>query len=101
MPRRTDVSAAFQVAMEKLAAAGHVVERRHKAAIQKIEEITGRTFDGDMHTFFTDYTRSDEPVGRFVKPFRAYTHSTEMKQAMRRLEDMPVRISILSRAKDW
>ncbi len=101
MVRRTDVSAAFQVAMEKLTAAGHVVERKHKSAIHKIEEITGRKFDGDMHTFFTDYIRSHEPVGRFVKPFRVYTHSTEMKHAMSRLEGMPVRISILSRAKDW
>jgi hypothetical protein len=101
MPRRTDVSAAFQVAMEKLTAAGHVVERRHKAAIKKIEEITGRTFDGDMYTFFTDYTRSNEPTGRFVKMDRQYKHSTQMKQVMRRLEGMPVRISILSRAKDW
>ena len=101
MVRRTDLSAAFQVSMERLAAAGHVVERKHMAAIRKIEEITGRTYDGDMFTFFTDYSRSTEPVGRFVKPFRAYTHSTEMKHAMRKLEGMPVRISILSRAKDW
>lgn len=101
MPRRTDVSAAFQVAMEKLAAAGHKLERKHKAAISKIEEITGRTFEGDMYTFFTDYSRSTEPVGRFVKPMRPYTHSTQMKQVIRRLEDIPVRISILSRAKDW
>lgn len=101
MPRRTDVSAAFQVAMEKLAAAGHVVERKHKAAIKEIEKITGRTFEGDMYTFFTDYSRSTEPVGRFVKPMRPYTHSTQMKQVIRRLEGIPVRISILSRAKDW
>ena len=99
MPRRTDVSAAFQVAMEKLIASGHVVERRHKAAIQKIEEITGRTFEGDMYTFFTDYSRSTEPTGRFAKMDRQYKHSSEMKQIMRRLEGIPVRISILSRAK--
>lgn len=99
MVRRTDVSAAFQVAMEKLTANGHIVERRHKVAIAKIEEITGRKFDGDMYTFFTDYTRSSEPEGKFIKPFRAYTHSAQMKSVMRRLDGMPVRISILSRAK--
>lgn len=99
MVRRTDLSAAFQVAMEKLVASGHTVERRHAAAVAKIEEITGRKCDGDLYTFFTDYVRSTEPQGRLVKLDRAYTHSAQMKNVMRRLEGMPVRISILSRAK--
>lgn len=100
MVRRTDLSASFQLAMQKLTAAGHKIERRHLAAIHKIEELTGRKFEGDMYAFFTDYTRSDEPVGRFTKPFRTYTYSAEMKQVVSKLKGMPVRISIISRVKD-
>lgn len=95
MPRRTEISAVFQLAYNRLVELGHTVERRRIVVIKKIEELTGKPFDGNEHQYMLEFARTKpEQAGRFVRVFKEYKLPHDMLEAKKRLVGMPTQVSM-------
>ena len=95
MARRTEISAVFQLAYNRLVELGYTVEKRRKLVIQTIEQVTGKPFTGDEHQYLLEFARTKpEQPGRFMRAFTEYKLPSDILEAKKRLAGMPVQVSM-------
>ena len=95
MPRRTEISAVFQLAYNRLVELGHTVDKKRSLVIMTIEQVTGKPFTGDEHQYLLEFARTKpETPGRFVRVFTEYKMPSDMLEAKKRLAGMPVQVSM-------
>lgn len=94
MARRTEISAVFQLAYNRLVELGHTVERRRILVIQKIEELTGKPFDGNEHQYMLEFARTKPEQAMTVRVFKEYKLPQDMLEAKKRLVGMPTQVSM-------